>query len=68
MKEIEIWADSFKEGEFILEQIHKVFGGNGISYEYGFLPSLTSSVNSQQIKFTAFGYYSAWADTPTKNF
>lgn len=66
LREIEIWADSFKEGEFILEQINQVFSGGGISYEFGFLPSLTISINSQQIKFTAFGYYSAWSNIPTK--
>ena len=64
--ELEIWADSFKEGEFILELINESFSGNGINYEYGFLPTLVVDINSKKIKFIVYGYYKSWEDIPKK--
>ena len=65
VKELEIWADSFKEGEFILDRIKNKFLGT-ISYEHGFVPTLTITINSQTIKFFVYGYYDAWNDRPKK--
>lgn len=65
-KEIEVWADSFKEGEFILEQIKKTFQNGKIVYEHGFLPTLEILIDSKKIKFIVYGYYSSWTDIPIK--
>ena len=66
IRELEVWADSFKEGEFILSQINQAFSGNGIKYEYGFVPVLTIDVNSTKIKFVVYGYYTSWKNIPEK--
>jgi len=65
-REIEVWADSFKEGEFILEQIKETFQNGNIVYEHGFLPTLEILINSKNIKFIVYGYYSSWDDIPIK--
>ena len=66
--ELEIWADSFKEGEFILELINESFSGNGINYEYGFVPTLVVDINSKKIKFIVYGYYKSWENVKLKRF
>jgi hypothetical protein len=64
--ELEIWADSFKEGEFILERIQRVFKGSKILHKHGFVPTLTIMINFQTIEFFVYGYYDAWNDRPKK--
>ncbi len=63
--ELEIWADSFKEGEFILDRIKKAFPGQEIVYKHGFVPTLKITVASMTINFIVYGYYDSWEDTPT---
>ena len=38
--ELEIWADSFKEGEFILDLIQQSFPNSTKKYIHGFIPTL----------------------------
>ncbi|MGY5144188.1 MAG: hypothetical protein ACW9XH_06870 [Candidatus Nitrosopumilus sp. bin_32a] len=64
--ELEIWADSFKEGEFILERIQHIFKGSKISYIHGFVPTLSIVSNKQTINFIVYGYYSSWKNIPSK--
>ena len=64
--ELELWADSFKEGEFILDRIKNAFSGPEIVYIHGFVPTLTITSDSLTINFIVYGYYDSWENVPTK--
>ena len=63
--ELEVWADNFKEGEFLLDRIAEVFPKSTKAYIHGFVPTLQIN-KPKKIKFVVYGYYSSWEKIPTK--
>jgi hypothetical protein len=65
-KELEIWSDSFKEGEWFLENLARVYPGTfERSYQYNFQPMFTFYVdNCPQFEATVYGDYKGWEPLP----
>tara|TARA_Y100001936_G_C16056265_1_gene661228 strand:+ start:410 stop:1870 length:1461 start_codon:yes stop_codon:yes gene_type:complete len=62
---LEIWADSFKEGEFILDLLQQTFPNSTKKYIHGFVPTLQIN-RPEKINFTVYGYYDSWENRPEK--
>jgi len=64
----ELWADSFKEGEMIVDML--INGGDGlklinVEYEYNFKPIFyLKGKNDEDLIFHVFGNYGAWNNPP----
>ena len=67
---LEIWADSFHEGDWACRQLMKVLisqGGNAkIDYLYGFLPNYYFKGDDWELEIIVFGSYNAWEHLPEK--
>ena len=67
-KIIEIWADSFHEGEWCCDNLKLYAEKIGINfekqYEYGFMPIYTMQLEDIKIRFEVYGSYSAWENVP----
>ena len=65
---IEIWADSFHEGEWCCDNIATYATKQGFvcskKYENGFVPVYTITSKSLTLIFEVYGSYSAWSDIP----
>ncbi len=69
VKQLQVWADSFKEGEWFLEILRRKFKSDliEVNYRYNFQPVLTFSRGNNQPLFIAslYGDYKAWKPIPT---
>lgn len=69
-KNLEIWADSFHEGIWCIENIQKFFEKNNytidLKYLNGFIPNYTFKDNEHIINFTIYGSYKSWENIPTE--
>ncbi len=69
-KKIEIWADSFHEGNWCCDNISHVASELGcdvrISFDNGFQPHYTISSQGNQIDLLVFGSYRSWEPVPDK--
>jgi len=67
-KEIELWSDSFHEGNWACAQMGVVLeqtgGKHSVRYEHGFVPVHTFSADGWTAQVTVYGSYRAWADLP----
>ncbi len=63
---LEIWADSFKEGEWFLDILARCFHEGERRYRFGFQPVSLYQLDSpgSTLKATVFGDYDAWAPCP----
>ena len=67
MKKMEIWADSFHEGEWFLTNLSPFCKIQNTNYIYGFIPSHTLQITeSINVNFTVFGSYKSWGNLPAK--
>ena len=68
--EIEIWADSFHEGEWCCSHISKVAAALGFSvekdYVRGLQPHYIISNKELRIELLVFGHYKSWSPMPSK--
>lgn len=66
---IEIWADSFHEGEWCCDNIATYAAKQGFvcskKYENGFVPVYILSSNTLTLILEVYGSYSAWSDIPS---
>lgn len=69
-KLIEIWADSFHEGEWCCENIIHQFALKGYrctkSYHNGYLPVYTMENDTTSLAFEVYGSYKSWTNVPSK--
>jgi hypothetical protein len=65
LKHLEVWADSFHEGEWLLKMISHFFGDLVITYLHNFQPHYTFSQNGVLL-FDAivYGSYGGWEPIP----
>lgn len=65
---IEIWADSFHEGEWCCDNISKYAEEKGCActktYEYGFMPVYLIKNEKYEIRFEVYGSYLSWDNIP----
>jgi hypothetical protein len=60
--EIEIWADSFHEGEWILENFKDYFTLKEKLYLHGFIPRyIFELTDGFEVSFTVYGSYKTWS-------
>lgn len=61
-----VWADSFKEGEWIINLIlsNDRFKLMNMEYKFNFQPIFYVKYNEKVIRFTIYGGYSAWDNKP----
>ena len=68
--EIEIWADSFHEGNWCCDNICKIAKTQNITYtksiENGFIPTYTLSYKNKNLKLIVYGSYKSWSPIPDK--
>jgi hypothetical protein len=66
--EIEIWADSFHEGDWACRRLAELVLADGgeheISYLEGFIPRHTLTTENWAITLTVFGSYRSWRHLP----
>jgi len=69
-KTIEIWADSFHEGEWCCDKICEYAESAGYhtskEFQYGFMPIYVIQYPDITIKLEVYGSYSAWKNIPSK--
>lgn len=67
-KKLEIWADSFHEGEWCCDNLEKIACREGFvcekRYDSGFLPIYTFKNEKIYIELEVYGSYNAWSDMP----
>jgi hypothetical protein len=67
---IELWADSFHEGEWACTQIGNIVtaegGSHQVYYESGFIPKHIFSGDEWQLTVTVYGSYRSWSPIPSK--
>ncbi len=65
--DIEIWADSFHEGEWALSMILKSLGVDPkLDYVLGFIPMATMEIDGILVRMIVFGAYKSWAALPSR--
>jgi len=68
--ELEIWADSFHEGNWCCENIARIFAAEGgkhhIEYVNGFQPTFHILFKNIEISLIIFGSYKSWEPIPKK--
>jgi hypothetical protein len=64
---LELWCDSYKEGEWFLDNLKQLITGHKTVYAHGFQPVTTFSQDSDD-EFTAvvYGEYRSWENVPKK--
>lgn len=69
-RRIEIWADSFHEGEWCCDHLEAVAGASGYRcgkiYKNGFIPQYSFEKDWQIIQLEVYGSYNAWSEVPEK--
>lgn len=69
-KDLELWADSFHEGDWACNLIGKALisqgGTHNVFYEGGFLPIHTYSKENWVLRLTVYGSYKSWKPLPTQ--
>ena len=69
-KEIELWADSFHEGNWCCSNLANIANKNGFTIEKkylrGFIPKFIFKKNNDSISFTVYGSYRSWSPIPKK--
>ena len=65
-QQIEIWADSFHEGQWVAEELCKRFSDGNLEYDRGFIPLFESEVAGQNVRIIVRGDYRAWDPVPVK--
>lgn len=69
-KHIEIWADSFHEGEWCCNNIVQRFISMGFychkAYKNGYLPSYTIKKENIRLTINVYGSYKSWTNIPKK--
>ena len=69
-RKIEIWADSFHEGEWCCDHLEMVAKASGYlcdkTYKRGFIPQYCFEKTGQTIVLKVYGSYSAWSGLPEK--
>lgn len=70
-KELEVWADSFHEGEWFCEQVCKFFEKEQydieLNYISNFIPRYTITKDSSwSLSLTVYGSYKSWTPLPEK--
>ncbi len=70
IKELEIWADSFHEGQWCCENIALIMKKFGFSvqqdYLHGFQPFFIMTKNDIKFQFVVYGSYKSWNNRPQK--
>lgn len=70
MKVIELWADSFHEGDWACEHLANIHSAKGYTvnkeYKNGFLPVYTFDFPNRALKITVYGSYNSWTPLPPK--
>jgi len=68
MEKLELWADSFHEGDWAGHHLlarHKNMGRKGsVRYESGFIPIFTFDFPAGSLELTVYGSYRAWNPLP----
>jgi len=68
MIELEIWADSFHEGEWCCNQLGTIVCQNGgthqVVYKNGFIPVHTIQTPDFNLVLTVYGSYKSWSPIP----
>ena len=65
MKEIQIWADSFHEGQWAVDNLCEFFPLSKKEYIYGFIPIYIYEIaNNEKVIFKVFGSYNSWSPMP----
>ena len=67
---LEIWADSFHEGEWCCDRLGDICESLGgkyhVEYQNGFIPKYVFSTSSYQMTITVYGSYKSWAPIPKR--
>lgn len=64
---LEIWADSFHEGEWAASNIAKYCARYSVEYHHGFIPEWAIVIDDNQtLEITIFGSYKSWKNLPKK--
>jgi len=67
MKSLELWTDSFHEGEWFIENISKHFLKASCLYIHNFIPQYTLQFDKENsLSITIFGSYQSWKNIPNK--
>lgn len=70
MNEIELWSDSFHEGQWFCDNITKQHQLKNkkfkLEYIQGFIPKLCLEFENTKLFITVFGDYKSWEHTPSK--
>lgn len=65
---LEIWADSFHEGQWCCDQLGEVArsqgGSHSVTYTNGFQPVHILKLENSNIELTVFGSYKSWKPVP----
>jgi len=68
MKRLELWADSFHEGQWACDQLGTLVkeqgGRHTTAYEFGFIPVHTFHTSEWSCEVTVYGDYNAWDSKP----
>jgi hypothetical protein len=64
--DLEIWSDSFHEGNWLCEELCNFFELSRIDYHNGFIPSYVYRLEDVTITCTVFGRYDNWTPLPQK--
>ena len=66
LHKLEIYADSFHEGDWAVQRLAKRFSRQSQKYLYGFLPTVTFSISTEiSLEIVVFGSYKTWTPLPT---
>ena len=70
--ELEIWADSFHEGDWccqlLINTLVDEYGATDpqVSYSMGFQPVYSTTIGDTRVFFTVYGSYRSWSQIPDK--
>jgi len=68
LKKIELWADSFHEGDWACKHLAKIHASKGlnvkIEYEFGFQPVYCFDFGFQKLNIVVYGSYTSWSPIP----
>lgn len=69
-REIELWADSFHEGNWCCSNLANIAINNGYTIEKrylrGFIPTFVFKNNQADVKIVVYGSYRSWSPIPKK--
>lgn len=67
MVSLELWTDSFHEGEWFIENLKRHFSKTTCLYIHNFIPQYTLQLDERNsLSITIFGSYKSWENIPSK--